>query len=131
MKKFGAIFCVYSILHFQSPALSHDIYTGVTGKDGQLCCGEDDCFVTTYEEKKQHFFFRLKKEDGEIAIDIPADSITWTAIPGDDPGGAANKAHICYRKVVLPSDLMNPNFAKRIIDSTWLVFCAFIPPGAI
>lgn len=114
-----------------SPVKGHEIYTGVTGRDGQLCCGADDCFVTTYYEKKTHFFFKLKPEDGGVSIDVPADSITWTPIVGDTPDGPPNKAHLCYRKAILPSDMLNENFAKRIIDEKWLVYCAFIPPGAI
>ena len=34
-----------------SGASAHDIYTGVKGKDGLLCCGGNDCAATTYRER--------------------------------------------------------------------------------
>lgn len=111
-----------------TPVKAHEIYTGVHGRDGQLCCGADDCFATTYSEKKTHFFFRLKPQDGAIELDIPADRITWLPIPGDDPAAPSNRAHLCYRTATA-TDLANVNWAPKIIDNQWLIFCAFIPPG--
>ena len=110
------------------PASPHDIYTGVTGKDGQLCCGAEDCFRTTYAERKAHFFFHLKPEDGGAELDIPADMITWMPVVGDTADGPANKAHLCYRRYQASDDL-NQNFAKRRVGD-FLVYCAFIPPGS-
>ena len=34
-----------------SAVSAHDIYTGVHGKNGQLCCGGTDCAVTSYREQ--------------------------------------------------------------------------------
>ena len=38
-------------------ASAHDIYTGVHGKNGQLCCGGDDCAATSYRERGGQYEF--------------------------------------------------------------------------
>ena len=40
-----------------SVASAHDIYTGVHGKNGQLCCGGDDCAATSFRERGGQFEF--------------------------------------------------------------------------
>ncbi len=111
------------------PAPAHGIYDGVHGFDGQMCCGDDDCFLTTYAEHKTHFFFRLKPADGAVELDIPEAMITWQPIAGDRPDAPANSAHLCYRRYQALDD-NNMNFVKRRVGD-WLVYCAFIPPGSI
>ena len=52
---------------------AHDIYTDVHGKNGQLCCGGDDCAATSFREHGGQFEF-LTRERRWIAI--PEDRIT-------------------------------------------------------
>ena len=37
------------------PAQAHDIYSGLHGKGGQLCCGGTDCAATIYRERGGSF----------------------------------------------------------------------------
>ena len=106
------------------PALPHDIYTNVHGRNGQLCCGGDDCFQTIYREIKGRYEFQ--KKDG-LWVELPEERITFLPIPGEPPDGPPNMAHMCYR-VATDYDRMGPS-AGSVFDDIFL-YCAFIPPGA-
>ena len=107
------------------PALAHDIYSGVHGKQGQLCCGGTDCASTIYRERGAAYEF-LTREKNWVAI--PQDHIIFLPIPGDsDEDGDTHRAHLCYQAWTggPPGD---PNvFGSPPI----YVWCAFIPPGSI
>lgn len=112
-----------------SPAFGHDIYTGVHGKDGQLCCGADDCFATFYRGAGNDFEFFIMAENRWIRL--PKERITFLPIPGDPSTNVEHHAHICYR-VADETDKasINDNITNRIIDGL-VVWCAFIPPGGV
>ena len=103
------------------PAQAHDIYTGVHGKGGQLCCGGNDCAATIYRESGGRFEF-LTREKRWVAI--PQDRITFLPVPGDPPNDDSHHAHLCYRQAIEEDDAQN-NF-----DGIHL-YCAFIPPGGV
>ena len=106
-------------------ANAHDIYTGVHGKNGQLCCGGDDCAATSYRERGGQYEF-LTREQQWIAI--PEDRITFLPVPGDPPTGDPHHAHLCYRPAT-DNDRLSAG-AQNVFDGIFL-YCAFIPPGAI
>jgi hypothetical protein len=106
-------------------ARPHDIYTGVHGKAGQLCCGGEDCSATRYRERGGSFEF-LTRENEWIAI--PNDRITFLPIPGDPPGDGSHRAHLCYRAAT-QNDRMT--FASSNVFGQIFLYCAFIPPGSI
>lgn len=105
-------------------AAAHDIYTGLHGKGGQLCCGGDDCAATSYREAGASFEF-LKRDGGWVRI--PVERITFLPIPGDAPT-ATNAAHLCYRRAT-DEDRAGLG-AANVFDDIFL-YCAFIPPGSI
>jgi hypothetical protein len=118
-------------------ASAHDIYTGVHGKNGQLCCGGSDCAATTYRLDKGHYYFMTRSDpqagDAPASkpheVEIPQDRITFLPIPGDQPtDDAQHHAHLCYR-LALPGDYVGA-LAKNVFDNIFL-YCAFIPPGSI
>ena len=106
-------------------AQAHDIYTGVRGKEGQLCCGGSDCAVTTYREQGGHFEF-LTREQQWVAI--PEERIIFLPIPGDSPSDDSHRAHLCYRPATA-WDRSGRN-STNVFEDIYL-YCAFIPPGAI
>jgi hypothetical protein len=106
-------------------ARPHDIYTGVYGKGGQLCCGGEDCWATLYRERGGSFEF-LTRENEWVAI--PEERITFLPIPGDPRNDDSHRAHLCYR-VATDSDRMT--FASSNVFGQIFLYCAFIPPGAI
>jgi hypothetical protein len=106
----------------------HDIYTGVHGRNGQLCCGADDCFRTMWRERGDNFEFFLPRE--RVWTRVNRDRITFLPIPGDNyspiDGDQQHYGHICY----VPwhgGTYPNPNLSE---DGLWSIYCAFIPPGA-
>ena len=107
-----------------SAVSAHDIYTGVHGKNGQLCCGGDDCAVTTYREHAGDFEF-LTREQRWIAI--PMERITFLPVPGDPPSDDSHRAHLCYRSA--SGEDMNGPWSVNVFDGIFL-YCAFIPPGS-
>jgi hypothetical protein len=108
-----------------SAAGAHDIYTGVYGKNGQLCCGGNDCAATYYRERGGSFEF-LTREQQWIAI--PAERITFLPIPGDAPNDDSHHAHLCYRSAT-DGDRLGIG-SQNVFDNIFL-YCAFIPPGSI
>jgi hypothetical protein len=63
-----------------SMAIAHDIYTGVHGQNGQLCCGGGDCAPTVYRERGGTFEFLTREREW---VAIPQERITFLPIPGD------------------------------------------------
>jgi len=108
-----------------SAAGAHDIYTGVHGKNGQLCCGGTDCAVTSYRESRGRFEFLTRESQW---IEIPEERITFLPIPGDPPDNEGHHAHLCYRSAT-DSDRLGPA-ASNVFEDIFL-YCAFIPPGSI
>jgi hypothetical protein len=115
-----------SSLVLTEKTLAHDIYTGVHGKNGQLCCGGDDCAATFYRERGGNFEFRTRKEDEWVAI--PIERITFLPIPGDPPNDDSHHAHLCYRNA---TDDDRAGLASSNIFGGIFLYCAFIPPGSI
>ena len=108
-----------------SSVCAHDIYTGVHGKNGQLCCGGDDCAATSFRERGGQFEF-LTRERQWIAI--PQERITSLPVPGDPPNDDSHHAHLCYRSAT-DNDRIGPA-ASNVFNDIFL-YCAFIPPGSI
>jgi hypothetical protein len=108
-----------------SAAGAHDIYTGVHGKNGQLCCGGTDCAATSYRENRGRFEFLTRESQW---IEIPEERITFLPIPGDPPDNASHHAHLCYRSAT-DSDRLGPA-SSNVFEDIFL-YCAFIPPGSI
>ena len=108
-----------------SSAPAHDIYTGVHGKNGQLCCGGYDCAATSFREHGGRYEFLTREQRW---IEIPQERITFLPIPGDPPGDNAHLAHLCYRSAT-DNDRTGPR-SSDVFDDIFL-YCAFIPPGSI
>jgi hypothetical protein len=88
-----------------SAVSAHDIYTGVHGKNGQLCCGGTDCAVTSYREHGGRFEFLTRERQW---IEIPEERITFLPIPGDPPDDSdGHHGHLCYRSAT-DSDRLGP-----------------------
>ena len=101
-----------------APAPAHDLYTGVRGKDGQLCCGGNDCAVTEYRMRPGGADFFVKNEEW---IFVPEARITFLPVPGDIEG----RGHWCGRK----ADQWDKVSRPENIFGNWYMYCAFIPPG--
>jgi hypothetical protein len=104
---------------------AHEIYTGVHGKNGQLCCGGNDCAATVYRERGGTFEFLTRENEW---VTIPEERITFLPIPGDPPSDDSHHAHLCYRTAT-PYDRVGQS-AINVFENIFL-YCAFIPPGAI
>jgi hypothetical protein len=109
-----------------SAASAHDIYTGVHGKNGQLCCGGTDCALTSYREHGGRFEFLTRERQW---VEIPEERITFLPIPGDPPdNNDGHHGHLCYRSAT-DSDRLGPA-SSNVFEDIFL-YCAFIPPGSI
>ena len=108
-----------------SAASAHDIYTGVHGKGGQLCCGGNDCAATVFREEGGHYEFLTRERRW---VPIPQERITFLPIPGDPPDDDSHHAHLCYRPAT-ESDRLGP-MSSNVFQDIYL-YCAFIPPGTI
>lgn len=108
-----------------TPSMAHDIYTGVHGKNGQLCCGGDDCAATIYRERGGAFEFLTREREW---VEIPSDRITFAPIPGDPPSNDQHHAHLCYRSAT-EYDRRGPASANVFGDI--FLYCAFIQPGGV
>lgn len=113
--------CACVIIAHAYDANAHEIYTGVHGKDGQLCCGGNDCAATTYRERGGDYEFLTRENKW---VEIPQERITFLPIPGDSPGEDSHYAHLCYRKA-------NANDKADNVFGDIYLYCVFIPPGAI
>ncbi len=119
--------CVALIGHAESrePARAHDIYTGVRGKTGMLCCGGSDCAATTYRLDKGRYSFATREAEW---VEIPEARIQFLPIPGDQPSDAdEHRAHLCYRKA---TDYDRQANGENVFADIYL-YCAFIVPGSI
>lgn len=105
-------------------AWSHDIYTGVHGKNGQLCCGGTDCAATFWRERKGRYEFMTRERTW---VEIPEDRITFLPIPGEPADAPANFGHLCYR-FATEADRLGP--ASVNVFGDIFLYCAFIKPGA-
>lgn len=116
------------ILLTSAPAWSHDIYTNVHGKDGQLCCGDQDCFPTFYRNVGGDYEIFIIAQNRWLRV--PEERITFLPIPGDPSANMDHRAHICYR-IADDGDKasLNDNITNRIIDGL-VVWCVFINPGS-
>ena len=107
-------------------ASAHDIYTGVHGRNGQLCCGGNDCAATTYRERGDNYEFLTRERRW---VSIPGERITFLPIPGDPPDGDGHHAHLCYRSAT-HLDRVTPYKRANVFGDIYL-WCAFIPPGGV
>lgn len=124
---FGARAGAVVVFFATFPATGHEIYTGVTGKDGQLCCGAADCSATIYRENGGTFEFLTREHTW---VEIPSDRITFLPIPGDEVAAAeAHRAHLCYRPAT-NFDRLTPYKRGNVFGDIYL-WCAFIPPGGV
>jgi len=105
--------------------MAHEIYTGVHGKDGQICCGGDDCAATIFRERGDRYEF-LSREGHWIFV--PVDRITFLPIPGDPPSPDGHRAHLCYRN---PGRYDAPESLVGGDGQTIHLYCAFIPPAGM
>jgi hypothetical protein len=108
-----------------TPVHAHDIYTGVHGKSGQLCCGGSDCAPTVYNEDGGRFEFLTREREW---VTIPQDRITFLPLPGDQPTTDSHYAHLCYR--LATQEDREGAYADHVIDDIYF-YCAFIPPGGV
>ena len=104
---------------------AHEIYTGLHGKDGQLCCGGSDCAATVYRMHGQQY--ELLAREGEW-VQIPEERITFLPVPGDNVVSTeTHRAHLCYRPA---TDADRVGHSEDVFGNI-LLYCAFIAPGAI
>jgi len=118
---------VGALMMMVTPALAHDIYTGLHGKNNLLCCGGSDCAPTIYRETGDKYEFLTR--EGEW-VKIPEERITWLPIPGDkvdDP--ETHRAHLCYRRA-LDGDHSVSGALENVFGPIYL-YCAFISPGGV
>jgi len=115
-------------------AHAHEIYTGLKDKQGQLCCGSDDCEPTHYRIEHGEAYAFLTRENHWVVI--PKDRITFLPVPGDDDWSKdtdpEHRAHLCYRKSEDlhgngPTDEYVSEDGQQFIH----LYCAWIPPGSI
>jgi hypothetical protein len=118
----AAFFCAWLM---PTQAWSHDIYIGVYGKSGQLCCGGEDCSATLYRERAGSFEF-LTREN--VWISIPQERISFLPVPGDPRSNEGRRAHLCYRAAT-DDDHTTP--ASSNVFGRIFLHCVFISPGAI
>ncbi len=121
------------------PAHAHDIYSGVHGKTGNLCCGGDpitgDCTPAPARARGGFIEFIIhppsirKSYSGmaDITISVPDSEVTFLPIPGEEkqslppaPVGYVY-GHYCGR----PSTFSAPN-----VYNEWYTYCSFYPPGS-
>lgn len=107
-------------------AQAHSIYTGLHGKNSQLCCGGSDCAATVYRERGGAFEFLTREKEW---VAIPEDRITFLPIPGDPPSDDSHHAHLCYRAAT-SWDRSNAQSMTNVFGDIFL-YCAFIPPGGV
>ena len=113
-------------------AQAHDIYKGVTGQHGNLCCGGEgenaDCEPLLPEQihvGPDGVYLDVKRWPGRVLV--WNDRITFGRVPGDGPEIAG---HWCGRprgnpetdKPELAGDTPQP-------DPHYRTYCAFLNPG--
>lgn len=124
------IFIAACLFLFQvNEARSHDIYTGVRGKTGNLCCGGNDCAATTYKQNGHKYEFKTRENTW---VPVPEDQIIFLPIAGDkgDDGSIQNYSHLCYTDNVNQYSDLN-KIQTDDHNRHLMIYCAFIPPGSI
>lgn len=125
---FGGLLAGYAACLWSSTeAYPHDVYKGVYGRKGNLCCGGDpqagDCEALNWDQ--------IHTDRGVTIIDskryghpvlVPEDRIVWGGIPGEVPGTAGHWCGIPRVAGATSPDQPDPSF---------LTFCAFIAPGGV
>jgi len=108
-----------------SAAHGHDIYKGVYGSSGRLCCGGDpvtgDCEALAPEqitELPDAFVFQSRRYNSTVLV--PKSKIEYRAIPGEIPGTAG---HWCGVPRIADPTPEQP-------DPAHLTYCAFVNPGS-
>ena len=101
-----------ALLVAPSPVESHDIYVGVSNKQGVPCCDESDCVPAP---------FRVTPDGVEMLvrgvwISVPRWYIQYRALPGDT---TPHRSHWCGAIHLLPATGVN-TFTR----------CAILPPDA-
>jgi hypothetical protein len=119
----GSMLMGFFIAWGPDAARAHEAYTGLHGKDGQLCCGADDCARTSYRLHGAHFEL-LTREERWVAI--PADRITFVSLPGDEAADE-HTGHLCYR---IANDGDRVGDPENVFDYIYF-YCAFISPGGV
>ena len=121
-------------------ACAHDIYSHVFGKGGQLCCGGDpvtgDCAPVIAQIEGDYVVYfihpgRIRqsyKEMPDVRVRVPISFVTFLPIAGQEqqedvpmPGPGQAIGHFCGRPATFT--------AANVFDG-WLVYCAFLDPGA-
>lgn len=82
---------VLAVFMMIRPVHAHDIYTGIYGKNGQLCCGGSDCAATFWRERRGHYEFMTRER---AWVEIPEDRITFLPVPGEPDDAPPNFAHL-------------------------------------
>lgn len=108
--------CAIAGLLLVARASAHDIYSGVTGFDGQNCCNGGDCEEAEYREAHGVVEFYSTRHSAWVRVD-PKD-ITYKTIPGAKPG----KGHWC-------GEPRSKAVTQRGIDPMHSTYCAFMPSG--
>lgn len=116
-------------LFIATGALAHDIYNGVYGRGGNLCCGGDpvtgDCEALASDQ--------VHERNGSVVIDskryghpvlVPQNRIVWGGLPGEVPGTAG---HWCGKPRAETDSEVDDNQP----DPSFRTFCAFIAPGGV
>ena len=126
----AAIVCaaLAAIVALVEPTFSHEWYTGLKGKDGQLCCGGNDCAPTLWKERGGEFFFETRDKHW---VFIPQERITFLPVPGDESEQVDHRAHLCYRAPTSYDDSRPQNIFSDDAGNQIYLYCAFINPGAI
>jgi len=119
---------IMACLFLATGALAHDVYKGIYGVKGNLCCGGDpqtgDCEALAFDQ--------IHENGGVIVVDskryghpvlVPQDRIVWGGIPGEVPGTAG---HWCGIPRAQPATT-----TPEQPDPNYLTFCAFIAPGGV
>lgn len=117
------------VLFTSNFSFAHEIYSGVHGKNGQLCCGAEDCGKTVFRIVQGRYEFLTREHTW---VEIPQDRITFLPIPGDDyipvDGDSQHYGHLCYR-TASNYDRQGQNH-ENVFGDIYL-YCAFIPPGGV
>ena len=92
---------------------SHDIYVGVTSKQGVPCCDESDCVPAPSGSHQM-----VSRCSYEVSgSDVPRWYIQYRALPGDT---TPYRSHWCGALNLVPTDGVNT-----------LTRCAILPPDAM
>lgn len=111
-------------------AYPHDVYTGLRGNQGQLCCGGDpvtgDCEPLQWEQVAIHqdgtVTIQSKRYTGSVTV--AAEKITWLPVAAG-PDGIQYPGHWCGVRNTMTSRVEFPDQ----IDRAFWTYCLFLAPG--